>query len=70
MVQGAKLRNIIGFPFGNPPLKIGFPKLFEAFQMEAANPNIAFYRVSSRKALSRNWVSDSVFGCPGNPETQ
>ena len=41
--QGAKLRNTIGFPFGNQPLKIGFPKLFETFQMETTNLNIDFY---------------------------
>ena len=34
--------------------------------MEAANLNIDFYRVFSRKPLSRNWVSE-VFGCPRNP---
>ena len=62
-----QLRNIIGF--GNPPVKIGFPKLFEAFRMEVANLNIDFYRVSGRIPLSKNgfptvfWVS----GKPGNP---
>ncbi len=70
LLQGVKLRNIIRFPIGDPPLKIGFPKLFEAFRMEAADLNIDFNRVSNRKPLSRNWVSGSVFGCPGNPETQ
>ncbi len=42
----------------------GFPKLFEAFWMETANLNIDFYRVSSRKPLSRNWVSLSNFAHP------
>ncbi len=69
LFQGAKLRNIIGFPFGNPPLKIGFRNLFEAFRMEAVNLNIDFYGVSSWKPfspLSKYWVSDNVIGCPGN----
>ena len=53
-VQGTKLRKIIWFPFGNPPLKFGFPKLFQAFRREAKN-------LSESLAL--------IFtGCPvGNP---
>ncbi len=61
---------ITKYYLGNPPLKSGFLKFFEAFLIEAANLNMDFYRVSSRKSLSRNWVSGSVFWCPGNPETQ
>ena len=36
-MQGAKLRKIIWFPFGNPPLEFGFPELFQAFRKEAEN---------------------------------
>ncbi len=65
--QGAKLRKNVGFPFRNSPLKIEFPKLFQTFRMEAENHDLAFYRVSGQKPLSKNWFSNRVFGCPGNP---
>ena len=54
MVQGVKLRKIIWFPFGNPHLKIGFPKLSQAFRMEEENLAVS-------KTLT-------FTGCPvGNP---
>ncbi len=57
--QGAKYYWI---SFRKHAPKIRVPKLFEAFQIEAANLNIDFDWVSSRqKTLSRNWVSNSVF---------
>ncbi len=53
-MQGAKLRKIIWFPFGNSPLKFGFPNLIQAFWWEAEN-------------LSESFVL-SFTGCPvGNP---
>ena len=68
--QGAKLRKYFGFPFGKPPQKIGFPKIFQVFRIENENlsyQKLDFYGLSSRKSLSKNWLSDSVFGCPGKP---
>ncbi len=62
--QGAKLRTITWFPFGNPPLKFGFPKLFQAFR-EAFRKNaitmILLAELSESLALL-------FTGCPvGNP---
>ncbi len=57
MIQGAKLRKKIGFPFGKPPQKFDFPKIFQAFRKETENLLVArkkdldFYRLSSRKAM-------------------
>ncbi len=56
------------------PVKIGFPKLFQAFRIKAENllvafalQNLDFYRLSDQRPLSNNWVSGSVFGCLRNP---
>ena len=38
--QGAKLRKYFGFPFGKPPQKIGFPKIFQVFRIE--NENLSY----------------------------
>ena len=53
-LQGAKLLKYFGFPFGKPPHKISFPKIFQAFQIENENlsyQELDFYRLSSRKSL-------------------
>ncbi len=34
---GAKVRNDIGFPFGKPPLKMGFAEFFHVYWMETKN---------------------------------
>ena len=75
--QDAKIRKIIGFPFGKPPIKIGFPLLSLAFRKHSeslvqglAFQGFHFYRVSVRKSLSEKWLFDTVFGYPGKPESQ
>ncbi len=39
-LQGVKLRKIIWFPFGNPPLEIGFPNLLQDFRMDVENLSV------------------------------
>ncbi len=59
-IQGAKLQNIIWCPFGNPPLKFGCPKLFQAFRMEEKLAH----------CIDSFWLSQTLIfsGCPvGNP---
>ena len=70
--QGAKLRKIIWFPFGNPPLKFGFPKLFQALRRVVENLSESLALIFTGCPVgnpSKNWVSSSVFGCSGHPET-
>ncbi len=70
-LQGGKLRKIAGFPFEEPPLKIGFTQLFQAFQKQQESLMLVlafqcldFNKLSYRKSLSEKWLSDSV------PESQ
>ncbi len=51
--QGAKLQKITWFPFGNPPLKIGFPKLFQAFWIEEENLKLTLLSFQSEVLIKK-----------------
>ncbi len=65
--HGAKLRKYFGFAFGKPPQKFGFPKICQAFLIEIENlsyQEFYFYRLSSRKSLSKIGFPTLILGVP------
>ncbi len=72
--QGQKLRFKFGFPFGKPAAEFRFPRLFPGFLPEDPSLILSIYlkipRFPVGNPAKKIWVSVTIFGCPGHPETQ